>query len=97
MSMKSIGIVCYFAKQCHFINNINILIYDKIINSICKMLSWIHDICLNWTWTHDATFTSEEYKFTHFIHKSKRFNIIVNLHIKDLIIKLKLNVQVFKV
>ncbi len=32
-------------KVLNFINDINILIYDKITESICKSLSWIHNIC----------------------------------------------------
>ena len=81
----------------YFINDINILIYDKITESICKSLSWAHDICAKWAWTHDATFASEKYEFTHFTHKSKRFNMTVSLHIENSIIKLKSNVQVLEV
>jgi len=29
----------------NFVNNINILIYDKFIEKICKTLSKTHDIC----------------------------------------------------
>ncbi len=84
-------------KVLDFVNDINILIYDKITELICKLLSQAHDICAKWVQTHDATFTSEKYELTHFIHKSKRFNMTVSLHIKNLIIKLKLNVQVLEV
>ncbi len=84
-------------KVLDFINDINILIYDKIIESICKSLSWIYNICAKWAWIHDATFASEKYELTHFICKSKRFNMTVSLCIKNLIIKLKSNVWVFKV
>jgi len=80
-----------------FVNDINILIYDKIIELICKLLSWVHDVCAKWAWTHDATFASQKYKLTHFIHKSKRFNMTVSLHIKNSIIKLKSDVQVLEV
>ncbi len=31
-----------------FVNDINILIYDKITESICKSLSWTHNICAKW-------------------------------------------------
>jgi len=80
-----------------FINDINILIYDKITESICKSLSRAHNVCAKWVQTHDATFASKKYKLTHFTRKSKRFNMTVNLHIENLIIKLKLNVQVLEV
>jgi len=80
-----------------FINDINILIYDKITELIYKSLSWAHNVCAKWAWTHDATFASEKYKFTHFICKSKRFDMTVSLHIENLIIKLKSNVWVLEV
>ncbi len=80
-----------------FINDINILIYDKITESICKTLSRAHDVCAKWAWTHDATFASEKYKLTHFTRKSKRFDMTVSLHIKNSIIKSKLNVWILEV
>ena len=79
-----------------FVNDINILIYDKITKSICKSLSQAHNVCAKWTWIHDATFASEKYELTHFTCKSKRFDMTVNLRIENLIIKSKLNVQVLE-
>ncbi len=80
-----------------FVNDINILIYDKITELICKMLSWAYDICAKWAWTHDATFASKKYEFTHFTYKSKRFDMTVSLCIENLIIKLKSNVWILEV
>ncbi len=80
-----------------FINDINILIYNKITKSICESLSQAHDVCAKWAQIHDATFTLEKYEFTHFTCKSKRFNMTVSLCIENLIIKLKSDVQVLKV
>jgi len=40
----------------------------------------------------NATFTSEKYELTHFTHKSKRFDMTVNLCIENSIIKSKSNV-----
>jgi len=80
-----------------FVNDINILIYDKMTKSICKSLSQAHDVCAKWVQTHDATFASEKYELTHFTRKSKKFDMTISLHIENLIIKLKLNVQVLEV
>ncbi len=80
-----------------FINDINILIYDKITESICKTLSRAHNVCAKWVRIHDATFASEKYKLTHFTRKSKRFDMTVSLRIENSIIKLKLNVQILEV
>ncbi len=84
-------------KVLDFINNINILIYDKITKSICKLLSWIYNVCAKWAWTHDATFASKKYELRHFTCKSKRFDMTVSLHIENSVIKLKLNVWVLEV
>ncbi len=63
----------------NFVNDINILIYNRFIEEICKTLSRMHDVYVKWACTHDATFTSEKYKFTHFIRKSKRFDMIISI------------------
>ncbi len=67
----------------NFVNNINILTYNKFIKEICKTLSKMHNICVKWTCTHDATFASEKYEFTHFIKKSKRFDIMISIQIES--------------
>ena len=35
-------------KVFNFVNDINILIYDKITESICKLLSQAYDVCAKW-------------------------------------------------
>ncbi len=80
-----------------FVNDINILAYNKFIEEICRTLSRIHDVYAKWVHTHDATFASKKYEFTHFIRKSKRFNMMTSIQIKSSIIKLKSDVQVLKV
>ncbi len=66
-------------KVLDFVNNINILTYNKFIKEICKTLSKVHNICVKWACIHDTTFTSKKYKFMHFIRKSKRFNMMINI------------------
>ncbi len=84
-------------KVLNFVNDINILIYDRFIEEICKTLSKVYNIYVKWIYTHDTTFTSKKYEFTHFIRKSKKFDMIVSIQIESLIIKLKSDVQVLKV
>ncbi len=62
-----------------FVNDINILVYNRFIEEICKTLSKAHDVCAKWVCTHDATFASEKYKLTYFIRKSKRFNMMTSI------------------
>jgi len=63
----------------NFVNDINILAYNKFIEEICKTLSKVHDVCMKWACTHDATFASEKYELTHFIRKSKRFDMMTSI------------------
>ncbi len=80
----------------NFINNINILIYNRFTEEICRTLSKAHNICAKWACIHDTTFASEKYELTHFTRKSKRFNIMTSIQIKSSIIKLKSNIWVLK-
>ncbi len=66
-------------KVLDFINDINILVYNRFTEEICRTMSKAHDVCAKWACTHDATFTSEKYKLTHFTRKSKRFNMITSI------------------
>ncbi len=75
-------------KVLNFIDNINILIYNRFIEKICKTLSRAHDICMKWVHTHDTTFASEKYKFMHFM---------ISIQIESSVIKSKSDVQVLKV
>ncbi len=80
----------------NFINDINILVYNRFTEEICKTLSKAHDICAKWACTHDTTFISEKYELMHFIRKSKRFNIMTSIQIESSVIKLKSDVWVLK-
>ncbi len=84
-------------KVLNFVNDINILAYDKFIKEIYKTLSKIYDICAKWVWTHDATFASEKYEFTHFTRKLRKFNMMTSIQIESLMIKSKSDVQVLKI
>ena len=80
-----------------FVNDINILVYDRFIEEICKTLSKTYDVCAKWAQTHDTTFASEKYELTHFIRKSRKFNMMTSIQIENSMIKLKSNMQVLEV
>ncbi len=63
----------------NFINDINILVYNRFTEEICRTLSKAHNVCAKWACTHDTTFVSEKYKLTHFTRKSKRFNMTTSI------------------
>ncbi len=79
-----------------FINDINILVYDRFTEEICRTLSKAHDVCTKWARTHDATFASEKYKLTYFTRKSKRFDMTISIQIESSVIKSKSNVRVLE-
>jgi hypothetical protein len=62
-----------------FVNDINILVYDRFTEEICRTLSKAHDVCAKWACTHDTTFASKKYKLTHFTRKSKRFDMTTSI------------------
>ena len=80
----------------NFVNDINILVYDRFTEEICKTLSKAHDVCVKLACTHDATFASEKYELTHFTRKSRRFNMMINIQIENSVIKSKSDVRVLK-
>jgi len=62
-----------------FINDINILVYNKFTKEICKTLSKAYNVCVKWACTHNATFASKKYELMHFTRKSKRFNMMISI------------------
>ncbi len=84
-------------KVLDFVNDINILAYNRFIEKICKTLSKAYDVCMKWACTHDATFALEKYELTHFIRKSKKFDMMTSIQIESSVIKLKSDVRVLKV
>ena len=79
-----------------FVNDINILAYDRFTEEICRTLSKAHNVCAKWACTHDVTFASEKYKLMYFTRKSKRFNITTSIQIKSSVIKSKSDVRVLE-
>ncbi len=79
-----------------FVNDINILVYDRFTEEICRTLSKAHDVCAKWARTHDATFASEKYELTHFTRKSKRFDMTTSIQIESSVIKSKSDVRVLE-
>ena len=66
-------------KVLNFVNDINILVYDRFIEEICKTLSKIYDVFMKWAWIHDTTFASEKYELTHFTRKLRKFDMMTSI------------------
>jgi len=80
-----------------FINDVNILIYEKFIKCNCKVLSEIYDKCEQWSKTHDIKFSKIKHKLIHFTRIFKWFNMNVNVKLMKHQIDLKSNIRVLKV
>ncbi len=50
-----------------FINDVNILIYEKFIKCNCKVLSEIYDRCKQWSKMHNIKFSKTKHKLIHFM------------------------------
>ncbi len=81
----------------NFINDINILTYDRFIKKICKTLSKTYDVYAKWVWTYDTTFAFKKYELTHFTRKLRKFNMMTSIQIKSSVIKSKSDVRVLKI
>ncbi len=80
-----------------FVDDINILVYGRFTEEICRTLSKAHDVCAEWACTHGATFAPEKYELTHFTRKSKRFDMTTSIQIESSVIKSKPDVRVLEV
>jgi len=80
-----------------FINNINILIYEKFMKCNCKVLSEIYDRCEQWSKMHDIKFLKTKHKLIHFMKISKWFNMNINIKLMKHQINSKSNIRVLKV
>ncbi len=80
-----------------FVNDINILTYEKFMKCNCRVLSEIYDRCEQWSKTHDIKFLMTKHKLIHFMKTSKWFNIKVDVKLIKYQINLKLNIRILKV
>jgi hypothetical protein len=73
-------------KFLKYINDVNILIYDKSTNENCKNLKRVHKFCKKWATRHEFLFALIKYELIHFIKNSKKFNTIITIKIESNII-----------
>ncbi len=64
-----------------FINDINILIYEKFMKRNCKILSEIYDRCEQWSKMHDIKFSKTKHELIHFTRISKWFNMNIDVEL----------------
>jgi len=80
-----------------FINDVNILIYEKFMKCNCKVLSEIYDRCEQWSKMHNIEFSKTNHELIHFTKISKWFNMNINVKWMKHQINLKSNIKVLKI
>ncbi len=81
----------------NFMNDVNILIYEKFIKCNCKVFNKIYDKCEQWSKTHDIKFLMTKHELIHFTKIFKWFNMKVDIKLMKHQINSKLNIKVLKV
>ena len=80
-----------------FVNDDNILTYEKSIERNCKVLNEIYNKCEQWAQTHDTKFSKLKHELIHFSKTFKRFNMSVNVTLTRHQIESKTNVKILKI
>ncbi len=81
----------------NFVNDINILTYEKFMKCNCRVLSKIYDRCEQWSKTHDIKFLKTKHKLIHFTKIFKWFNMNVDVKLMKHQIDLKSDIRALKV
>jgi hypothetical protein len=84
-------------KFLEYIDDINILIYEKNIDENCRNLERIHKLCERWTIRHKFVFVSTKYELIHFINNSKKFDMTITIKIDSNTIQSKIDIQILDV
>ena len=80
-----------------FINDINILIYEKFIKCNCKVLNEIYDKCEQWSKIHNIKFSKTKHKLIYFTRTFKWFNMNIDVKLMKHQINLKSNIRILRV
>jgi len=81
----------------NFVNDINILTYEKFMKCNCRVLSEIYNRCKQWSKMHDIKFLMTKHKLIHFMKTSKWFNMKVDVKLIKHQINLKSDIRVLRV
>jgi hypothetical protein len=67
-------------RSFKYVDNVNILIYEKSIDENCRNLERMHKLCERWT-RHEFVFASIKYELIHFIKNLKKFDMPITIKI----------------
>ncbi len=80
-----------------FVNDVNILTYEKFMKHNCKVLSKIYDRCKQWSKMYNIKFLKTKHKLIHFTKTFKWFNMNIDVKLTRHKINLKSNIRVLRV
>jgi nickel-dependent lactate racemase len=80
-----------------YVDDVNILIYEKSIEKNCRNLERMHKLCERWTIRHKFVFVSIKYELIHFIKNSKKFDMTITSKIDSNTIQSRINIRVLDV
>jgi hypothetical protein len=80
-----------------YVDDVNILIYEKSIEENCRNLERMHKLCERWAIRHEFVFVSMKYELIHFIKNSKKFDMTITIKIDSNTIQSRIDIRVLDV
>jgi hypothetical protein len=84
-------------SSLEYVDDVNILTYEKSIEDNCRALKRMRRLCEKWATRHEFVFASTKYKLIHFIRNLKKFNMTTIINIDTNIIQSKTDIRVLRV
>jgi hypothetical protein len=84
-------------KFLEYVDDVNILIYEKSIDENCRNLEKTHKLCQRWAIRHEFVFVLIKYELIHFIKNSKKFNMMITIKIDSNKIQSRIDIRVLDV
>jgi hypothetical protein len=84
------------AFDLRFVDDVNILVYEKSIENNCKSLKIIHQAYEKWVVRHEIVFASIKYELIHLTRSLKRFDMIITINIDFITIISKIDIRVLR-
>ncbi len=84
-------------RSFEYVDDVNILIYEKSIEENCRNLERMHKLCERWTIRHEFVFVSIKYELNYFIKNSKKFDMTITIKIDSNTIQSRIDIRVLDV
>jgi hypothetical protein len=94
--LKIINRLDIAAFDLRFVNDVNILAYEKSFEENCKSLKIIHRVYEKWAIRHKIVFALTKYELIFLTRSSKRFNMTIMININFITIFSKIDIRVLK-